>query len=192
LIVAIFVPIALTARSGIRDKTLPALPPSLALGAVIAVGLITGMTRMTLTGSAGRVFSWTSLVPAGANGTFFAGLSAGPRLAAIERDISAVSAEMGRGKTGVFFGPALEYAYAAHGYTPPLGLPAWWHSGTSYAPAQFRQIAARFAANPPAVAIFILNDWEGMPPWIYDQLRADYSRRDVGTLMVFEARTVRR
>jgi hypothetical protein len=188
LLVAIFVPVALDSCSRVRQTHLVLVRPAVALGAIVVIGLVAGMTRMTLWGDAGRVFGSAGLSRAGPEGTFFAGLWAGPRLASIERDITAISAETGSRKTGVFFGPALEFGYAAHGYTPPLGLPVWWHPGTSYPPAQSQEIAARFAADAPTTAVFLLNDWPGMPPRIYEQLLMDYSHRVVGTLMVFERR----
>jgi hypothetical protein len=186
LLVAIFIPVALGgSRSSEKRPASFRLEPA-AVTAIIGIGLVVGMTRLTLSGNAGRVFGSGPLFPAGSEGTFFARLAAGPRLAAIERDLTAITANIGVRRSDVFFGPALEFGYAAHGYVPPTGLPIWWHPGTSYAREQSGEIATRFVANAPAIAVFLLDDWQGMPSQIYAHLRAHYTRKIVGTLMVFE------
>lgn len=182
LIVAVFVPIALGGSSRWIVR------PQVALGAILALGIAAGMVRLTLSGSAGRVFTSGPLTEMGGDDAFFRGLAAGPRLAAIDRDVTKVAAQIGPRR--VFFGPALEFAYAAHGFVPPAGLPLWWHPGTSYALAQSDQIVRRFTEHPPSAAVFILNDWPGMPRGIYQFLLGpDYDRRLVGGLVVFERRS---
>jgi hypothetical protein len=86
-------------------------------------------------------------------------LQAGPRFKAIEEDLISVVAKAGVAKDEVFFGPALEFAYAAFGFTPPKGLPVWWHPGTSYSPRDNATIATRFRSNLPKLVVFLLYYW---------------------------------
>ena len=86
LLVAIFIPVALaSSRASERSRT--PVRPQFALVAIALVGLVAGMTRITLSGDAGRVFSSGPLARTGNRGTFFAGLSAGPRLSLNQKGI---------------------------------------------------------------------------------------------------------
>jgi len=61
---------------------------------------------------------------------FFKGMHSGHNLRAA---MDAITALRARGETSnIYFGPRLQWAYAAFGIPSPKGLPIWWHPGGAF------------------------------------------------------------
>ena len=77
---------------------------------------------------------------------FLGGMAVCP---AVARTLGGVDAVLARepDRDSVFFGPGLEYLYAARGIQSPRHLPAWWDLGTSYPVAQQPQLAGAWSAH---------------------------------------------
>jgi hypothetical protein len=58
----------------------------------------------------------------------------------------------------VFFGPRMEFAYAAFGVPSPLHLPIWWHPARSFAPAQESDLLRAWRNDGFHTLIFLKDD----------------------------------
>jgi hypothetical protein len=77
----------------------------------------------------------------------------------------------------VFFGPGLEFLYAGRRGASPLGMPNWWHPGTSYPLAKASQISEDWKRDRFDVLIFNATEYrEQMPAEIGKAIDAGYVR----------------
>lgn len=84
-----------------------------------------------------------------------------------------------------FFGPRMEFNYAAYRLPSPKGLPLFWHEGVGY-PANMRSlIATAFQQGDFDLCIFFRGDFTYMPVEILSQLDSGYRRIDTHALTVF-------
>ena len=63
-----------------------------------------------------------------------------------------------------FFGPRLEFNYAAFHLPSPTGLPAWWHPGTSFARAEEPRLVQAWQNHHFETLIFLKGDYTYYPP----------------------------
>jgi hypothetical protein len=73
-----------------------------------------------------------------------------------------------------FFGPRLEWAYAAFRLHSPLDMPIWWHPGSSYNISQEQDIL--HAWRKARIDILILNkhDVTRMPTSLLQEIERNY------------------
>jgi hypothetical protein len=103
---------------------------------------------------------------------FFRHLTAGPILHRVVAEASeAVKLRSGR---TVFFGPRMEFLYAALRIESPRGLPLWWHPGTSYPLDQRTEIFSRWNASQFQTLVFLNRDFTRIPPVILRLVARDY------------------
>ncbi len=89
----------------------------------------------------------------------------------------------------VFFGPRLEFGYAAFGIPSPRNLPVWWHPGTAFARADEPAFLRNWLDRRFATLIFLRNDFTYYSPEFLSLIANLYSRDDrYAELTVFHAR----
>jgi hypothetical protein len=118
---------------------------------------------------------------------FFRGMHASPSFARTLGDVQTVL-DVSEGKR-LFFGPRMEFAYAAFGVPSPRELPVYWHPGISYDHADDEAIAATFMRLRFDAAVFLRADFTHMPRPLLRALNANYTRFDDGELTVAVRRT---
>jgi hypothetical protein len=122
---------------------------------------------------------------------FLAGVRGSPRLVRVMRDLDAAVQKHPDGE--IFFGPCIEFAYAAFGRTPPTGFPVWWHPGTSYFPADAARAVNAFRTRQFDTLIFLDKKFHQMPPEIEHRLREWYDIEDEsGTVTVYRRKLTSR
>jgi hypothetical protein len=105
---------------------------------------------------------------------FFRDLRCGKRFLRVLRQIDAVLSQHPRGE--VFFGPRMEFAYAAYALPAPRGLPVWWHVGSSYSQAMIPQLVDVFRSRGFDVAVFLKDDYTYVPWEICKYLDDQYCK----------------
>lgn len=122
---------------------------------------------------------------------FFAHLKEGYNLhavmAAVSELVTHLNAALGS-RPKVFFGPRMEFNYAAYRLDSPRGLPLFWHEGVGY-PADLRhQVAAAFRDADFDVCVFLRGDFTHVPVEILSHLESTYQRMDTHALTIFYRR----
>lgn len=120
---------------------------------------------------------------------FFEGLETGPRLATLlieTNNLLVTAPDLPR--DSVFFGPRIEFGYAAFGFIPKKGLFLWW-PGTGEAPeSKIEEVTRRFAEWNPKLCIFLRNDFTFMPPALLKHLSEHYDIYHSKTLTILKQR----
>ncbi|PWU19184.1 MAG: hypothetical protein C5B50_07205 [Verrucomicrobia bacterium] len=105
---------------------------------------------------------------------FFKGLHAGPSfretLEQVQRVLKATP------QASVFFGPRMEWGYAAFKLPSPLGHPIMWAPGSFFATSETGAHFVSFLQRRFDLLVFV-RSWDGMgyyPPPIYEELRLNY------------------
>ena len=137
---------------------------------------------------------------------FFRGCRVSPWAAGVVRDIGEVLAghlgkEAYAGKSGVFFGTRLEFAYAAFGFHAPRRLPIWWSARTSYQAEAIPAFLEDFSKRRIELGVFLRyrgleqvdNGGGGMeaPRELMAYLGENYELFYRGNLAVFKLRKAR-
>lgn len=119
-----------------------------------------GVSRLRVRGIGERMFfedGPTQTIDSG----FFTGLHSGPRLIAVLQQVEAALNQYPSRR--VFFGPRMEFSYAAFRRDPPPGLPIWWHPGSSFPLEDFVAVSRAFENDDFDVLIFLKDDYTRMP-----------------------------
>jgi hypothetical protein len=103
---------------------------------------------------------------------FFAGLQASDEFIAVEEQLAYVLKTLE--PTSVFFGPRLQWAYAAFGIHSPLREPVWWHAGVSSAAAKDGEMVKAWRDNAHDVLVFYRGDFSYIPPDLFAQVQQHY------------------
>ena len=86
---------------------------------------------------------------------FFSNLQASGRFQTVVQEVGQA---LQQNPGPVFFGPRMEFAYAAFGIPSPTHLPLWWHPGTSFARADEPAILREWLNHRFATLIFLKDD----------------------------------
>lgn len=92
---------------------------------------------------------------------FFHGLRAGENLNQTCKDVGDLLNTAP--EKNIYFGPRMQWAYAAYGITPPIGHPSWWHPGVSFPTKDEPMYLNQWFAQEFDLAIFLKNDFTYMP-----------------------------
>jgi hypothetical protein len=95
---------------------------------------------------------------------FFSSLLCGPALqvtlADVDYFLQKKSTETAKSRLpSVFFGPRMNWAYAAFNLVPPLHLPYSWYGNVDYPLKDLNSIIEHFSDNKPEYCIFLLNNY---------------------------------
>jgi len=143
-----------------------------------------GIARARIEYAAHEFFEWTDTerspgVP------YFRSMRASARMEHVVAEISQVIRE---GQGPVFFGPALEFSYAAFGLPSPKHLPIWWHAGTSYAAADEPALLEAWQRNGFGTLVYLRHALS-TPASFRQTIHAEYVEDDRWPdLIVFHAR----
>jgi hypothetical protein len=155
----------------------------------LAQGLLNGWTRYRVY-TIGVDYYWQRQVsderPATA---FMADVRASPRFVQVMRDLERAVRAHPDGQ--IFFGPDIEFAYAAFGVRPPAGFPVWWHSGISYFPEDAASAVEAFRARRFDTLIFLSGGgFYEMPPEVERNVGKWYTQEQgLETVTVFRHST---
>ena len=123
---------------------------------------------------------------------FFLNCRIGPRLAATDGQVAAVLAGVSRAEhkpqnsLRVYFGPRMQWAYAAYGLQSPAGLPVWWHPGVSFKISDEERYVRHLRESRFDVAIFLKGDSTYLSPEAIDAVTRGYVRDErLSELSVF-------
>jgi hypothetical protein len=94
-------------------------------------------------------------------GDFFDGLEAGPRMWEVLAEVQQVLDQF-PSEEKVFFGPRMEFGYAAFHRTVTRGLPLAWDTGNFYSPERLPYFLLNFQKEDPDLLIFLKNDYTRM------------------------------
>ena len=104
---------------------------------------------------------------------FFSNLKASGRFQTVVEEVRQTL----KGNPGpVFFGPRMEFSYAAFGVASPTHLPAWWHPGTSFARTDEPALLKNWLNHRFATLIFLKDDFVYYSPLFFSMIDALYSR----------------
>jgi hypothetical protein len=126
------------------------------MAALVAISGYWGVTRTRVRNIGEGKFFESAATETMSSG-FFAGLHSGPHLPRVLHQIESVLGEYPAQR--IFFGPRMEFAYAAFRREPPRGMPIWWDPGTSFAMGDFYQISRAFDHNTFDLLIFLKDDY---------------------------------
>jgi hypothetical protein len=103
----------------------------------------------------------------------FRGLRTGPRFQTVLAQIKQVLD--GPNSHNVFFGPRMEFGYAAFNRPSPTGLPLWWHPGSSFGLADEQRILQEWKSKNFDCLVFLKHDFTRYSPELMKILHADYT-----------------
>jgi hypothetical protein len=106
---------------------------------------------------------------------FFAHMKASHRLRGAVEAVEGVLAYHPR---PIFFGPRMEFAYAAFRLPSPPGLPVWWHPGTSFRRTDEPAILRTWRDQCFQTLVFLKNDYPYYSPEFHQTLDSLYMRDD--------------
>ena len=104
---------------------------------------------------------------------FFANLQTGKIFQEVYQEVQSVMSQ--RGSEAVYFGPRMQWGYAAFGIAPPLHQPAWWHPGVSFPKKSESSLIAEWASHRFGLLVFLKNDLVYMSPEFIELLTRNYS-----------------
>lgn len=103
---------------------------------------------------------------------FFQGLTAGPRLHATHAEVARALAGVPSG--AVFFGPRMQWAYAAFGRPSPVGQAVWLQPGFAFAPSQMPVYIDDVLSGRFDLLVFLHDDYTFFPDDFATRLARDY------------------
>jgi hypothetical protein len=103
---------------------------------------------------------------------FFAALKASDEFIVVEQQISHVLKTLQ--PQSVFFGPRLQWAYAAFGLPSPPREPVWWHAGVSYRISMEGDFIKAWQDNKHDVLIFYRDDFVYIPDGLFTNAPKPY------------------
>jgi len=104
---------------------------------------------------------------------FFEHMEAGDNFGLMVRQMSQVLKD---DKQSVFFGPRMEFGYAAFRRPSPRHLPIWWHPGSSFVLTDEPRILTVWSASCFDTLIFARNDFTYYSPSFINVIWAHYER----------------
>lgn len=122
---------------------------------------------------------------------FFNGTYVGPRLAAVLDDMDQLlkTKDYRRGTaTSIFFGPRIDFAYAAFDIPPVPGFPLWWEAFQDDGKLRTKLMVERFKRTRFKLAVFLHRDYAFFPQSLIDYLNREYIVYDTKTLTIHELR----
>ncbi len=103
---------------------------------------------------------------------YFSGLQAGENFKKLLFEINAVEKKYPLKK--IFFGPRIEFSYMTTKTKSPLGMPLWFHPGTSYALNDELRVIETFKKLEFEVLVFAHNDRTRMPAGILEYIQNNF------------------
>jgi hypothetical protein len=103
---------------------------------------------------------------------FFKGLRTGNIFSEVCSEVDVVLARFG--SSSVYFGPRMQWAYAAFELTPPLNQPSWWDPGVSFPKRMESFYIKAWAYRKFETVVLFKNDLTYMSPEFIEILSKNY------------------
>lgn len=125
---------------------------------------------------------------------FFNNFDVSPQLGTIVSDIQQALAKYSENDNSIqqdiYFGPRIQFAYAAFNIKSPTKLPIWFHPGVSYSLQDSQKAIDNFIEHQFDLCIFAKSgdgpDTTYMPIEILDDLNKNYIRIDMSGIIVYK------
>jgi hypothetical protein len=104
---------------------------------------------------------------------FFKGLHTGDIFPEVCSEVDAVLSRFGR--SSVYFGPRMQWAYAAFELNPPLNQPSWWDPGVSFPKVMESSYIKAWASKKFDTVVLFKNDLTYMSPEFIEILIKNYT-----------------
>ncbi|MGM9481905.1 hypothetical protein ACS5PN_12035 [Roseateles sp. NT4] len=163
------------------DAQAPVDGPGLAgryLVATAVLGIFMGagvaLSRQRVSSIGPRTFFEHSTRPEPFADGFFKGLTAGPRLHGTYADVARLLE--GQPRRAIFFGPRMQWAYAAFRQGSPVGEPVWFQPGFSFAVSRQDGYFAEASNGRFELMVFLKGDYTFFPPAFMARLDRRYER----------------
>lgn len=125
----------------------------------------------------------------GSKNHFFKNLWTGPIMISTLNEIQSEIDDQKRrtpNRLKVFFGPRMEFGYAAFDQSPPKGEPIfWWDNGVSFPEMALETIVKRFQEDNFTLCIFRYEDFIHIPQGIRKILDQEFIKKQTENLTVF-------
>jgi len=95
---------------------------------------------------------------------------------------------VGQPDAPVFFGPRIDFGYAAYGVHPYPGLPTWWEFFSQDSQGQTDVMVERFKRAHFKLCIFLHRDYTFLPARLTEYLNQAYQVYDTGELTIYTLR----
>ncbi len=154
----------------------------------IIMGLVYTTTRQRVAGVGMGAFYEVAPLTQLTSPPLFQGMWAGPRLARVLNEIQSLLEQKGyagRADAAVFFGPRIDFAYAAYGIHPYPGIPTWWEFFSKDGRGQTNLMIERFRRANFELCIFLHQDFTYLPTGLLQYLNIAYTSFDKGELTVY-------
>jgi len=164
--------LACPASSGLLPRDV--LSRCLILLICILVGLASGqaLTRDRVKAIGPGAFFESQTVDSSGLPEFFSGLSAGQNLNVVASEVQRLVAE--HGNVPIYFGPRMQWAYAAFGIDSPKGQPSWWHPGVSFDVRKEAFYESSLVETGFPIMVFLRDDFTYMSPNLLGRLSESY------------------
>lgn len=106
---------------------------------------------------------------------FLKNLRASSTLVEVEREVKQAR---GEAQGTIFFGPRVDFNYAALALPSPRNLPVWWHPGTSFARSNEHSLVQAWQAHHFDTLIFLKGDYTYYPPDLLAIIHTLYTEDD--------------
>jgi hypothetical protein len=158
--------------------------------ALVFVGVGLGLSRQRVKAIGyDAFFQYAPLQQVPAN-EFFDGVRASPRLISAVIEIRSALGAGGATPEKVFFGPRMQWGYAAFGLRSPQGEPVWWHPGVSFPSDAEPYFVSEWIKARHDLLVFLKNDGTYLSPEFIQALSERYvADNSYPTLTVFRLRT---
>jgi hypothetical protein len=129
-----------------------------------------------------------------ADNSYFSDVIAGPRLFIVVNQMSAVLKKydyVNRADAPVFFGPRMDFGYAAFGIHTRKRLPLWWPGLGEVSPRVEAELVSRFVDADFKLCIFLRRDYTWMPQPLVAHLYANFDVFETELLTIHVAKAPR-
>ncbi|MGB8933381.1 MAG: hypothetical protein WCC48_19215, partial [Anaeromyxobacteraceae bacterium] len=159
---------------------------------MVVAGLGVGALRHRVEIIGPSLFFQPSVSPRKLASPFFSRLEASPILVDVEGELARLLAAAAPHRP--WFGPRMQWAYAAFQVPSPSGQPPWWHPGVTYPPLKSAEalLVHRWIDADYDLVVFLKQDTTYMPAALLDAIARGYEERPgFGTLTVWVPRRAR-
>jgi len=138
------------------------------------VGLASGqaLTRDRVKAIGPGAFFESQTVDSSGLPEFFSGLRAGQNLHVVASEVQRVAEE--RKNAPVYFGPRMQWAYAAFGINSPKRQPVWWHPGVSFDAEKEASYESMLVEEGFPIMVFLRDDFTYMSARLLGRLSENY------------------
>lgn len=141
--------------------------------ALSGAGIAVGMTRHRVRGIGMDTFFEHQLADEPFTAGFFRGLRSGRIFKEVYSQVESIVSQSP--EKAMFFGPRMEWSYAAFRLPSPSGFPVWWHPGTSFSLVDQSNYIRSLIQARHDLLIFLKGDLTYYSPAFINVIKAHYS-----------------